>query len=289
MSKSSSIFKTPEGQAKYLAAYDATLALWPVPYESLDVPTRFGSTHIIISGPKDAPPLVLLHGANDSATAWYPNIADLSRNYRTYALDTIGDVGKSVASHLPQSGSDYVDWLTEMHNELKIEQAHVVGLSYGGWLTMNLVLYAPDRVKRIVLLSPAAVFVPIKLQLYIRFIFSAIFPIRPLIINNYLWLSAKGYELNERYVEQVVMSTKHCRPKMVSLDVFSDDELRQINTPTLLLIADQEVIYNPESAVYRAIRLMPNIDIKIISDAGHGMSMDQTEIVNKCILNLLNK
>ncbi|KAF5422297.1 MAG: Pimeloyl-ACP methyl ester carboxylesterase, partial [Candidatus Methanocomedens sp.] len=102
MSKSSSIFKTPEGQAKYLAAYDATLALWSVPYESLDVPTRFGSTHIIISGPKDAPPLVLLHGANDSATVWYPNIADLSRNYRTYALDTIGDVGKSVASHLPQ-------------------------------------------------------------------------------------------------------------------------------------------------------------------------------------------
>jgi pimeloyl-ACP methyl ester carboxylesterase len=34
---------------------------------------------------------------------------------------------------------------------------------------------------------------------------------------------------------------------------------------------------------------MPNIDIKIISDAGHGMSMDQPEIVNKSILNFLNK
>jgi len=106
MSKISSIFKTPEGLASIIWLFMMPfLAFWPVPYESLDVPTRFGSTHIIISRPKDAPPLVLLHGANDSATAWYPNIADLSRNYRTYALDTIGDVGKSVASHLPQSGS----------------------------------------------------------------------------------------------------------------------------------------------------------------------------------------
>jgi hypothetical protein len=28
----SSAFKTPEGEAKFLAAYDAALKLWPVPY-----------------------------------------------------------------------------------------------------------------------------------------------------------------------------------------------------------------------------------------------------------------
>ena len=45
MPKNLSIFKTPENQAKYMAAYDAVLALWPVPYESLDIPTRFGKSH----------------------------------------------------------------------------------------------------------------------------------------------------------------------------------------------------------------------------------------------------
>ena len=53
-----SMFKTPEGQAQYLAAYDATLALWPVPVESFDVSTRFGDTHINACGPKSAPPLI---------------------------------------------------------------------------------------------------------------------------------------------------------------------------------------------------------------------------------------
>lgn len=121
MSKNSSIFKTPEGHAKFMATYDATLSLWPVPYESLDVPTRFGSTHIIASGPKDASPLVLLHAASAGATMWFPNIAGLSRNYRTYALDTMGDAGKSIVSLQPKSKSDYTEWLKDVFDKLNIE------------------------------------------------------------------------------------------------------------------------------------------------------------------------
>jgi hypothetical protein len=45
----------------YLAAYDAMRA-WPVPHEEMEIPGRFGITHVVASGPKDAPPLVLLHG-----------------------------------------------------------------------------------------------------------------------------------------------------------------------------------------------------------------------------------
>ena len=96
MSGQSSVFKSPEGEAEYGAAYAATLAAWPVPFHSLCVPTRAGRTHVIASGPKDAPPLVLLPMTFISATMWMYNMADLSRSYRVYALDTIGDVGNSL-------------------------------------------------------------------------------------------------------------------------------------------------------------------------------------------------
>jgi hypothetical protein len=57
-----SVFKTPEGKAAYLAAYETALKSWPIPYEDIEISSRFGITHAIACGPKDAPPLVLLHG-----------------------------------------------------------------------------------------------------------------------------------------------------------------------------------------------------------------------------------
>ena len=53
-----SAFKTPEGEAAFIAAYDDTMKHLPVPYEERDIPTRFGLTHVVVSGPRDAAPLV---------------------------------------------------------------------------------------------------------------------------------------------------------------------------------------------------------------------------------------
>ena len=61
----------------------------------MDIPTRFGTTHVAASGAKDAEPLVLLHGYMATLTMWAPNIADFSKHYRIYALDVMGQPGKS--------------------------------------------------------------------------------------------------------------------------------------------------------------------------------------------------
>jgi len=50
-------FKTPEGEAAFLAVYNAALKLWPGQYQEIEIPSRFGTTHVIVSGSKDAPPL----------------------------------------------------------------------------------------------------------------------------------------------------------------------------------------------------------------------------------------
>src|SRR6266571_4649797 len=132
-----SMFKTPQGQARYLAAYEATLALWPVTVESFPVPTRFGTTHVNACGPRGAHPVVLLHELGISGTMWYQNVADLSRSYRVYALDTIGDAGKSICTRSLRTGADFVAWLSDVFSHLELESAHVVGMSYGGFLSLT--------------------------------------------------------------------------------------------------------------------------------------------------------
>jgi pimeloyl-ACP methyl ester carboxylesterase len=66
-------FTSPEGENQFFAAYDAVLKRWPVPYEELDIPTRFGTTHLIASGSPSLPPLLLLHATGTSSTMWFPN------------------------------------------------------------------------------------------------------------------------------------------------------------------------------------------------------------------------
>ena len=89
-------FRSPEGEAAYMEAYEASLELWTVPYESMDVTSRFGRTHLVVCGPVEAPPLVLLHSFFSSLTNWAYNIADLSRHYRVYAPDMMGQPSKSI-------------------------------------------------------------------------------------------------------------------------------------------------------------------------------------------------
>jgi pimeloyl-ACP methyl ester carboxylesterase len=71
--------------------------------------------------------------------------------------------------------------------------------------------------------------------------------------------------------------------------VLTDDELRQIRVPTLLVIGQQEPLYDPNAAVERATRLMPNLRTELIPDAGHLLPMEQPELANKCILEYLEQ
>jgi pimeloyl-ACP methyl ester carboxylesterase len=290
MSEQRSMFKTPQGEAQYLAAYDATLRQWPVPVESFDVPTRFGSTHVNACGPQSAPPLVLLHGFCFSSTMWHPNVADLSRAYRIYALDTMGDSGRSVCTRPLVQLSDFVDWLSDVFDELQIERAHVAGMSYGGFLALNLARCAPQRVMKLILLAPAASFLPLVTQFYLRGMAASFFPIRPLILSMARWMSTLPVVDGEPAIEQFVMTMRHFRIGVtVTPRVYTDDELRQIKAPTLLLIGEREVIYDPQAALKRALALMPNIQGHIVPGASHALTWDRSEVVNARMLEFLGR
>jgi hypothetical protein len=79
-------FRSADGEARFTAAYDAVLKRWPVPYEEIDISTRFGTTHVVLAGPTDAPALVLLHGYMAASVMWAPNVAAFSRDHRVYAV-----------------------------------------------------------------------------------------------------------------------------------------------------------------------------------------------------------
>lgn len=78
-----------------MRAYEAVMAPWPTPHDDLTVRTSYGLTHVIASGPPNGRPIVLLHALMATATSWYRAVEHLSREHRVYAVDVLGEPGKS--------------------------------------------------------------------------------------------------------------------------------------------------------------------------------------------------
>lgn len=285
MTEQTSVFKTAEGEIKSIAAYDAVLAHWPVPYEERDLPTRFGTTHLIVSGSADAKPIIFLHGQDSCAIAWLYNIADLSQAFRIYAVDTIGDMGKSRPIRQPNSREQYARWLLEVLEQLKIEKAEMIGLSYGGFLAMNFALANPEYVNHVVLLAPGIPNFGVPTLQWANYGIPMMFlPSRFTVTRFINGASTKGYSKDDPVHEQMIIGMMNLRNLSFMKPVFKDEEFKRMTVPVLLLIGDHEIMYEPRKALDFATRLIPNLQTELISDAGHMLNSDQPKLVNARIL-----
>lgn len=286
-----SAFKTPEGEARFLTAYDAVMKLWPVPYEEIDVPSWFGTTHIVASGPKTAPPLVLLHGYMATLTMWSLNIAALSREHRVYSIDVMGQPSKSNPSEPIRNAADFVSWLTAMLDALHLDRVSLVGMSFGGWLALNYAVAVPQRVRMLILLSPGGL-LPMVRQFRLRGMLMVSLPTRLTVNSFFRWLgfTDRAYA---NMLDLMYLGLKHFRMPIetarVLPTVLSDEELRTMKVPTLLLIGDREVISDPARALARARRLIPDFEGELVPGCRHDMCSSQHHIVNARVLEFLKK
>jgi pimeloyl-ACP methyl ester carboxylesterase len=285
MTEQLSVFKTLEGETKTMTAYDAALARWPVPYEARDLSTRFGTTHLIVSGPADAEPIIFLHGQDSCAISWIYNMPALSQEFRAYAIDTLGDIGKSRPTRQPESREEYAAWLLEILDQLEIEKAGLVGLSYGGFLAMNFALAHPERVSRMVLLAPGIPnFGPPTLQ-WANYGMPMMFLPSQFTVSRFLnGASTKGYSQEDPVHQQMIIGLMNMRKLSFMRPAFTDAELRGIAVPALLLLGDREIMYEPRKALDLAAGLIPNLQAELIPDAGHMLNGDQPKLVNARIL-----
>jgi pimeloyl-ACP methyl ester carboxylesterase len=302
MSDLSSPFKSPQGEAEYMAAYEATMRLWTVPYEAADVRSRFGSTHLVVCGPKEAPPVVLLHCFITSLTNWAYNVAALSRDHRIYAPDMMGQPSKSIPDEPIRNREEMAEWLTGLLDALEIRRTGLIGYSYGGFAALNYAMRAPARVSKLILLSPAGGLVPLKKQFYIRGAFNTLGSFIPSLsrFTSSSILHWMVYEPNledasfrrlfDRTLDQFSLGTKYFRPGATVIpSPCKDEELRSVRSPTLLLIGRHEALYDPVAAVRRANLLIPSIQTELIKQAGHDLPNSKPEDVNQRISQVPNR
>lgn len=123
--------------------------------ESVEVETSFGRTHALVAGPKDSAPFVVLHGALASSAHILPEVRRLSASRRVYALDVIGQSVMSEDRRIPLDGDDYGKWVGEATTKLGLDRFDLMGVSWGGFVSMRAANVLGERVKRLVLIVPA--------------------------------------------------------------------------------------------------------------------------------------
>ena len=276
-------FQSSEARARYLEAYDARAALWPLPSENRMVDTSYGQTFIRISGPLHGQPLVLLHGLAATSLMWIPNIVGWSERYRTYALDTIGDPGRSVAWKRMESPADYMRWLDEVLDALQLRAGvHLLGVSYGGWLTSQYALHAPKRLARVVLMAPAGTILSLSFSFVARFMLMRTGSSR-LLRSNFRWLFADWRRINPLALDEFIAAKELERRCMTPLNIvrptlLTEDQWKSLKNPTLFLVGENEKIYSAREAVNRLHRVAPNVRATVIHGVGHDLAVHSGEI-----------
>lgn len=285
-------FRSNEAKEKYLTYYDEHAKHWPTASECKMVETSFGQTFVRVSGPKDGSPLVLLPGDTENSLAWIPQIAELSVDYRTYALDNIYDNGRSIYTRPMKKPSDFVDWLDELFTALELNNINLLGFSYGGWQASLYTLSFPQRLNTLILLAPTVI--SPSLGVMVRGIIQHFIPIR-FIVKRYLyWYNAdsvkneKSREVIDRMVDELLLSTRCFKRRgFVRPTVLTDQDWQSLKVPTLFLVGENEVTYSAQKAIRRLNNVAPNVKTLITSDAGHDLAIVKTEWVNNEVLKFL--
>jgi pimeloyl-ACP methyl ester carboxylesterase len=279
---------TPKDRA-YYKAYNKTLTLWNTPFHEHYVPTSLGKAHVIISGPEKAKPLVLLHGMNASSTMWYPNISALSQQYRVYAIDNLLEPGKSQLNGDVKGIEGLIKWYNEIFDQLKLEQYSLIGASKGGWLAVNIALHQGSRIEKLILISPLQTFTWIgpgpDISSSITY---AIAPGRKRLRHALETMSENVDNIEQKYIDQYFIGAQKAKNTMLLFQMipYSEEELKKLSMPVLLLIGDNDIV-NKEKTVEKANELLLHVETGIVKNAGHFLSMDQSEIVNARILDFL--
>jgi len=257
---------------KYMAAYERAFVLWPQPCEEFDIETATATTRVHAYRPHpDGPPVVLLTGAGFNASGWYPHVAALAKHHPVYGIDMPGDPNPSISRALMTPPASCAAWLDELLAQLSDRPAHLVGVSYGGWVAMNQAIRAPARVASITLLDPAGL-TKLDARFWWWLSISGLATLTPMPLRRHLarWLD------NQVMLERELMTLMwagirgyRMEPKFPA--ILTDDELRAITVPVLLITGARSALITPAQARDRGSR-MPHAEVAIVPGSHGGFN-----------------
>ena len=182
-----------------------------------------------------------------------------------------GDANPSVPRALMTPPAACAAWLDELLGKLSDRPAHLVGFSYGGWVAMNQAIRAPGRVASVTLLDPAGLTRP-DARFYRWLTITGLATLTPMPLRRRLarWLDTPGM-VDQELMTLMWAALRGYRAEPKKPRILTDDELRAITVPVLLIAGARSALITPAQARARG-SLMPHAEVAIVPGSHGGFN-----------------
>lgn len=242
------------------------------------------------------PPLVLLHGFSHDSRAWRPQFDTLSKRFAVTAWDAPG-AGRSDDPREPYGIADWAACLSRFLDEIQVNAAHVVGLSWGGFLAQELYRLDPGRVLSLVLADTYAGWTgslgeAVAEERLFACLRDSTLPSTEFVARYLSGMFSASVPTEVRDELAGIMSEFHPHGFRLMATALARGDTRDLlpltHVPTLLIWGDQDV-RSPITVARQFEDQIPGSQLAVIEGAGHVSNLERPAEFDSAILGFLER
>ena len=234
-------------------------------------------------------PLLLVHGSGPGVSAWANwrlVIPELSKNARVLAPDMVGFGYTDRPDRIAFNMKTWVQQAVDFLDALEIEQADIVGNSFGGALAIAMCIEHPERIRKLVLMGAMGVNFEITPGL------DSVWGYTPSVENMKTMLDLFVYDKSiatddlakMRYEASIESGFQESfsamfplpRQEWVDFMAYSDEEIAKIKHHTLIIHGREDRVI-PISNSYKLINLIDDAQLHVFGHCGHWTQIEQSK------------
>ena len=244
-------------------------------------------------------PVLLLHGSGPGVSAWanwrlvIPNLAE---NFRVIAPDIVGFGFTERPDGIRYDMETWLKHALDFLDAMEIEQAHVVGNSFGGSLAVALAIQTPQRVSRLVLMGSVGLEFDLTEGLDLTWGYTPSLDNMRRLLDLFAYnrelvtdeLAQLRYEASLRPGVQESYASMFPAPRQGGIRKIcsSETDVRNIEHETLIIHGRDDRII-PVSVSEHLFRCIRNSQLHIFGNCGHWTQIEHNRRFNQLVSDFL--
>jgi len=248
-----------------------------------------------LTGPKDAPVLILSNGIMMSTASWMYQSSALSKYMRVLLYDCRG-MWRSDHPKESYSMEQHADDLAGLLSALSIEKAHIGGISYGAEISMVFAIKYPQLTQSLIVIDGVSEIHPLLHAQTYPWLMAAERKDAELLLRSSfhmnfaeIWIKSNQAFIEasvDRYQALDMQALVRLMRAFYDLDI--TDQLKQIEAPTLVIAGEEDIIKGREYAKIIAGEI-PNSEFVMVPGSGHALCLEKPAILNTLLLGFVIK